>query len=176
MVGSPVVFYLLSAFVLVTGLLAVTTRKLFRSAIWLLFSLTGIAGLYFWLGLEFIAAVQIVVYVGGIVVLIIFSILLTQQAGTPLPPPARSRTLFSALAVCIGFVLTCILLRQYSFRAHGLHDDGIQPDMGITAIGAQLLSTSEHGYVLPFEVISILLLAAMIGCIVIAIKTKPGEK
>jgi len=46
----------------------------------------------------------------------------------------------------------------------------------VSNIGAQMLSTSEHGYVLPFEVISILLLAAMIGCIVIAIKIKPGDK
>ena len=81
MSASAVVFYILSLFILASGLLAVTSRKIFRSAIWLLFSLTGIAGLYFWLQMEFIAAVQIVVYVGGIVVLIIFSIFLTQQSG-----------------------------------------------------------------------------------------------
>jgi NADH-quinone oxidoreductase subunit J len=178
MSASVVVFYLLSTFILVTGLLAVTSRKIFRSAIWLLFSLTGIAGLYFWLGMEFIAAVQIVVYVGGIVVLIIFSIFLTQQAGKEMPSPVRSRTLFSVLAVCLGFILTCIMLRQYDFT--GSPARGSAPgggiDAGIATIGAQLLSVSEHGYVLPFEVISILLLAAMIGCIVIAIKTKPGDK
>src|SRR6267142_3077090 len=118
MSASAVVFYILSFFILATGVLAVTTRKIFRAAIWLLFSLTGIAGLYFWLGMAFIAAVQVVVYVGGIVVLIIFSIFLTQQSGKELPPPVRSRTVFSALAVCAGFLLTCILLSQYSrFRA-----------------------------------------------------------
>ena len=118
MSASVVVFYILAAFILVTGLLAVTSRKIFRSAIWLLFSLTGIAGLYFWLDMQFIAAVQIVVYVGGIVVLIIFSIFLTQQSGKELPAPIRSRGIFSALAVCAGFLLTCILLNQYSgFRA-----------------------------------------------------------
>jgi NADH-quinone oxidoreductase subunit J len=175
--ASAVVFYLLSAFILVTGLLAVTSRRIFRSAIWLLFSLTGIAGLYFWLGMEFIAAVQIVVYVGGIVVLIIFSIFLTQQTGNRLPPPIRSRAVFSALAVCLGFVLTCILLRQHEFVAAGTTGTGrIGSDMGIASIGSQLLSVSEHGYALPFEVISILLLAAMIACIVIAIKVKPGDK
>src|SRR5579859_3025505 len=105
MSASAVVFYILSTFILVTGLLAVTSRKIFRSAIWLLFSLTGVAGLYFWLGMQFIAAVQIVVYVGGIVVLIIFSIFLTQQSGKDLPPPLRSRVVFSALAICIGFAL-----------------------------------------------------------------------
>jgi NADH-quinone oxidoreductase subunit J len=174
---SAVVFYILSIFILATGLLAVTSRKIFRSAIWLLFSLTGIAGFYFWLQLEFIAAVQIVVYVGGIVVLIIFSIFLTQQSGKDLPAPRRSRAVFSALVVCTGFVLTCLLLRQYVFvagkGAGGALGAGIDASVG--NIGAQMLSTSEHGYVLPFEVISILLLAAMIGCIVIAIKVKPED-
>ena len=177
MSGSVVVFYVLSAFILSTGLLAVTSRQLFRSAIWLLFSLTGIAGLYFWLGLEFIAAVQIVVYVGGIVVLIIFSIFLTQQAGKNLPRPLRARMVFSALAVCLGFLLTCILIREYKFPPSPWeHYDFGAPDMSVGAIGSQLLSVSEHGYALPFEVISILLLAAMVACIAIAIKIKPGEK
>jgi NADH-quinone oxidoreductase subunit J len=179
MSASAVVFYILSLFILVAALLAVTSRKIFRSAIWLLFSLTGIAGLYFWLQMEFIAAVQIVVYVGGIVVLIIFSIFLTQQSGRDLPAPVRSRAIFSVLAVCTGFVLTCLLLRQYTFRPSGRPVAALTTkDAGATVgnIGAQMLSTSEHGYVLPFEVISILLLAAMVGCIVIAIKIKPEDK
>jgi NADH-quinone oxidoreductase subunit J len=191
MSASAVGFYILSFFILATGLLAVTSRKIFRSAIWLLFSLTGIAGLYFWLQMEFIAAVQIVVYVGGIVVLIIFSIFLTQQSGKDLPAPVRGRPVFSALLVCAGFVLTCLLLRQYAFLplGHSVAGAGagtgnmgvagagnIGVDASVGNIGAQMLSTSEHGYILPFEVISILLLAAMIGCIVIAIKVKPEEK
>src|SRR6267142_4444915 len=98
MSASAVVFYILSFFILATGVLAVTTRKIFRAAIWLLFSLTGIAGLYFWLQMEFIAAVQIVVYVGGIVVLIIFSIFLTQQSGKEMPKQSVTRTIASALA------------------------------------------------------------------------------
>jgi NADH-quinone oxidoreductase subunit J len=177
MSASVVVFYIVAAFILVTGALAVTARKIFRSAIWLLFSLTGIAGLYFWLDMHFIAAVQIIVYVGGIVVLIIFSIFLTQQAGRELPPPLRSRALFSALAVCIGFLLTCLLIGRYApFVVLAPRSDPGGSDAGIAAIGSQLLSVTEHGYALPFEVISILLLAAMIGCIVLAIKTKPGDK
>ena len=187
MSASAVVFYMLAFFILATGLLAVTSRKIFRSAIWLLFSLTGIAGLYFWLQMEFIAAVQIVVYVGGIVVLIIFSIFLTQQSGKDLPAPVRGRAVFSALAVCAGFALICLLLRQYAFRPAGHPVAGAGAGMGAGAenmgvnasvgnIGAQMLSTSAYGYLLPFEVISILLLAAMIGCIVIAIKVKPEDK
>ena len=85
MSGSTVIFYLLTALTLVCGVLSVSTRQIFRAAIYLLFSLIGIAGIYFWLDYQFIAAAQIVVYVGGIVVLIIFSIFLTQQAGDKLP-------------------------------------------------------------------------------------------
>lgn len=172
MSASAVVFYILSALILVSALLAVTSRKIFRSAIWLLFSLTGIAGLYFWLQMEFVAAVQIVVYVGGIVVLIIFSIFLTQQSGKDLPAPKQTRALFSILAAVAGFILTCALLRGYAFPP----PEHPASTATIDNIGAQLLSTKEHGYVLPFEVISILLLAAMIGCIVIAMKTKPETK
>ena len=78
---SAIIFYAIATLILGAALLAVTTLKIFRSAIWLLFSLVGIAALYFWMQVEFIAAIQIVVYVGGIVVLIIFSIFLTQQSG-----------------------------------------------------------------------------------------------
>lgn len=176
MSASAVVFYILSALILAAAFLAVTSRKIFRSAIWLLFCLTGIAGLYFWLGMDFIAAVQIVVYVGGIVVLIIFSIFLTQASGKDLPPPAKARIIFSALAACLGFVLTCVLLRQFGPGHTLIPSYDFAPDMSIGNVGMQLLSTKEHGYVLPFEVISLLLLAAMIGCIVLAIKTKPGDK
>src|SRR5258707_5927770 len=104
MSASAVVFYILSIFILTTGILAVTSGKIFRSAIWLLFSLTGIAGLYFWMQMEFIAAVQIIVYVGGIVVLIIFSIFLTQRSGVTMPKPGNGRVLFSGLAVLAGFL------------------------------------------------------------------------
>src|SRR5580658_9007315 len=114
MSASAVVFYILSLVILASALLAVTSRKIFRSAIWLLFSLTGIAGLYFWLQMEFVAAVQIVVYVGGIVVLIIFSIFLTQQSGKDLPAPVRGRAFFSILAVLAGFVLTCLMITGYA--------------------------------------------------------------
>src|SRR6266545_6730812 len=103
MSASAIIFYIISAFILGAGLLAMTTRKIFRSAIWLLFSLIGIAALYFWMEVEFIAAVQIVVYVGGIVVLIIFSIFLTQKSGKEMPKPISGRAAFSALAVITGF-------------------------------------------------------------------------
>ena len=170
--ASVIFFYLIAAFILVFALMAVTSRKIFRSAIWLLCSLIGIAALYFWMEVEFIAAIQIVVYVGGIVVLIIFSIFLTQKSGEEMPTPLRSRTLFSIIAAIAGFALTFLLISQHAFAPNSNKPFSYT----ISDIGLQMLSTTEHGYVLPFEVVSILLLAAMVGCIVIAMKIKPQEK
>jgi len=172
MSGSMIIFYLLAALTLTCGLLSVTTRQIFRAAIYLLFSLIGIAGLYFWLQYEFIAAVQIVVYVGGIVVLIIFSIFLTQQAGEKLAKQKLGRKLFSALAVFCGFALT--LLQVYQHHFYETSDIPVPPS--VLNIGKQMLSLESGGYALPFEVISMLLLAAMIGCIVIALRSKPETK
>ncbi len=170
--SSTILFYIISAFILGTGILSVTTGKVFRSAIWLLFSLMGIAGLYFWMELEFIAAVQIIIYVGGIVVLIIFSIFLTQKSGEQMAKPVFKKSIFSILAVLLGFAFTYSLIYQYQFR------ETIQEPfvLRVSDIGTQMLSTTGKGYALPFEVISILLLAALIGCIVIAMKVKTTEE
>ena len=169
--GSTIIFYLLAAMTLGCGILSVTTRQIFRAAIFLLFSLVGIAGIYFWLQYEFIAAVQIVVYVGGIVVLIIFSIFLTQQAGEKLPRQRIDRKIFGALAAFCGFALVLVQLFQHEFKAPG--------ETPVTAtvaqIGQRMLNVNQEGYALPFEVISMLLLAAMVGCIVIALREKPEE-
>ena len=166
MSGSAIIFYCIAAVILGGGLLAVTSKKIFRSAIWLLSSLVGIAGLYFWMRVEFIAAVQIIVYVGGIVVLIIFSIFLTQQSGKEMPAPLMKRKIFSILAALFGLGFSFNLINGYGFTPAG------KPfSVPVAQIGTEMLSTREHGYVLPFEIVSILLLAAMIGCIVIAMKS-----
>jgi NADH-quinone oxidoreductase subunit J len=166
---STIFFYLIGGLILGTGFLAVTTRKIFRSAIWLLFSLLGIAALYFWMEVEFIAAIQIVVYVGGVVVLIIFSIFLTQQSGKEMPSTPKGRTIFAALAALLGAVFTIHQIRHYGFpdRADRLLEAKVED------IGTQMLSAGDKGFILPFEAVSMLLLAAMVGCIVIAMKHKP---
>ena len=171
--ASQIIFYLISAFILGTAVLAVTTRKIFRSAIWLLFSLVGVAALYFWMQVEFVAAVQIIVYVGGVVVLIIFSIFLTQQSGSEMPKPPLKRIIFSILAVLLGFVFTYRIIAEYGFAAPATTKPFTVP---VAAIGEQMLDTRQYGFVLPFEVVSMLLLAAMIGCIVIAMKATPKKK
>lgn len=171
MTGPQIIFYLIAAFLLATGIAAVTSTNVFRSAIWLLFCLTGIAAIYFWLQVAFIAAVQIAVYVGGIVVLIIFSVFLTQQAGRPLPKPGKRKVLFSLLAVLFGFGLSYQLIIRHPFQPAGTKPFAVS----VSEMGTQMLSPAEHGYILPFEVVSILLLAAMIGCIVIAMKRESTD-
>jgi NADH-quinone oxidoreductase subunit J len=145
---------------------------LFRSAVYLLFSLVGIAGIYFWLRYEFIAAVQIVVYAGGIAVLIIFSIFLTQKSGEELPKQNSGRLMFSALAALAGFGLTMVQIFKYDFMA--TKEAAVDPT--VLAIGTRMLGVGKEGFALPFEVVSMLLLAAMIGCIVIAMRSKPETK
>ena len=171
MSASVIIFYILSAVILGGALLAVTASKIFRAAVFLLFSLIGIAGLYFYLNYEFLGAVQIVVYVGGIVVLIIFSIFLTADSGSDMQRPPLGRALFSALAAAFGCALTLYFIKQQVFVSN--MKEALEPSA--RNIGRQMLSTTQHGYILPFEVISILLLASMVGCIVIAIKLKPQE-
>lgn len=172
MPASAIFFYVISVVVLVTAVLSVTTSKIFRSAIWLLFSLMGIAGLYFWMDMNFLAAVQIVVYVGGIVVLIIFSVFLTQGSGQSLPQPAKGRLIFSGLAVLSGLAFTIWCLRGFGFL-------GVAPELPaveMKVLGREMLSVAAGGYALPFEMVSILLLAAMIACIAIAMKIPADKK
>jgi NADH-quinone oxidoreductase subunit J len=82
------------------------------------------------------------------------------------------RKLFSALAVFCGFALTMLQIVKYNFTG----TQEAAAEMNMSAIGKQMLSVTHHGYALPFEVISMLLLAAMIGCIVIALRSKPETK
>jgi NADH-quinone oxidoreductase subunit J len=166
--GQTIVFYLLAGFTLASAVLSVTSRQIFRSAIYLLFSLLGVAGLYFWLSYDFVAAVQVVVYAGGIAVLIIFSVFLTQRSGEDLPAPETRRVLFSALAAICGLGLLMVNILQHGFRASV--PSAKAPVM--SEVGLRMLGTGDQGFALPFEAVSILLLAAMIGCIVIAMRSK----
>jgi NADH-quinone oxidoreductase subunit J len=104
------------------------------------------------------------------VVLIIFSIFLTHHSGSELPKPPLKRILFSLLAVLFGFTFSYRIIAEYGFNALTTTKPFNVP---VSAIGEQMLDTQKYGFVLPFEVVSMLLLAAMIGCIVIAIKSVP---
>ncbi len=163
-------FYLFSAIIVVFSVLTVTSRKILRAATYLLFVLVATAGIYFMLNYQFLAAVQLTLYAGGIVVLIIFSILLTSHISQSFEQVGKLKTIASGLATAAGAILTISLLVQHQFVAT------TKPaiDVNMETIGLSLLSYEKEGFVLPFEVISILLLAAMVGAIVIA--KKAAEK
>lgn len=154
--------------ILVFGVLTVTSHKIFRSAIYLLFTLINVAALYFYLQYEFIAAVQIVVYVGGIVVLILFSLFLTHRVGADLPAPSTLKMFFTFLSVLFAFGFAYSLLLGHEFEM----PETIGAGVSMNSIGKAMLNYGDGGFVLPFEVVSILLLAALIGSIAIAVKTK----
>ncbi len=172
MTANQIMFVLFAAMITVFSVLTVTSRKILRAAVYLLFVLVSTSGIYFMLNYQFLAAVQLTLYAGGIVVLIIFSVLLTSHISQKFEAPDWKKTLFSALASIAGAILAIITILDYQFSATS--EAAKEIDMKI--IGKSLLDTGRDGYVLPFEVISILLLAAMIAAIVVAKKGGPAPK
>ena len=168
MSGTQFMFYLFSAIIVVFSILTVTSRKILRSAVFLLFVLLSTSGLYFMLNYQFLAAVQLTLYAGGIIVLIIFSILLTSHINEKFEPIKPQKAIFSAIAVIAGAVLCIITIVDYKFQATSI----AAREINMNVIGRDLMNLEYNGYILPFEVISILLLAAMIASIVIEKKIK----
>jgi NADH-quinone oxidoreductase subunit J len=164
--NNLVMFLLLSGLILAFAVMTVITRRILRSAVFLLFVLLATAGLYFMLDYMFLAAVQLTVYAGGIVVLIIFSILLTSHISERAALSGAWRMILSAVVVVTGAGVTLYTIFSYAFRP--ATEPAISSKM--ESLGNQLISTGKNGYALPFEVISVLLLAAMIGAIIVARK------
>lgn len=161
-------FYLFSATILFFSVLAVTSRKILRAAVFLLFALVATSGYYFLLQYQFLAGVQLALYAGGIVVLIIFSILLTHHISHKFERPPLLNMFLGLLLAVTGTVITILSILNYPFKPSAT----APLDVDMRVIGLQLMSTGVNGFALPFEVISVLLLAAMIGAIVIAKKAK----
>jgi NADH-quinone oxidoreductase subunit J len=162
MTVSHVVFIILSAVALVGALGVVMAKSLFRSALFLVLSFVGVAGFYVLLEAEFLAMVQLLVYVGAISILIIFAIMLSRRM---MSSEYRARNeqwliaLVSAAALCI--ILVFILL-QVNWP---VERSVVAPNL-IQELGVVLLSP-DH-FVLVFEVASVLLLVALVGAVVIA--------
>ncbi|HNQ83934.1 MAG TPA: NADH-quinone oxidoreductase subunit J [Bacteroidales bacterium] len=163
-------FYLFASVIVIFSILTVTSRRILRSAVFLLFVLIATSAFYFMLRYTFLAAAQLALYAGGIVVLIIFSILLTSHISERFPQITFKKAFFSALVAGAGAVLSIVTLLQFDFDQQ--YDGGQTAELPVRDIGKSLMDFGEEGFVLPFEVISILLLAAMIGAIVIAKKKK----
>ncbi len=168
MTGPKIIFFILAASIVGFSILSITSRKILRAAIYLLFVLVAMAGLYYMMNFPFLAAVQLILYAGGIVVLIIFSILLTSQINSKLDPPKRSHLASGLLTALGGIALSAVTILGFTFRPASA--PAIGTDM--RTIGLQLMGTGDNGYALPFEVISILLLAALVGSIFIALKNR----
>lgn len=164
-VGSIIIYVILALAMIVFSVLAVTTRKILRAATYLLFTLFAAAAVYFCLDYEFLGAVQIAVYAGGIVVLFVFSILLTSKPGDNserLGSKSRLLGLVAALGM-FGLSAAALLSRCELFAKL---PEMKNPDMHL--IGQTLMGTGHGQYLLPFEAISVLLLACIIGGVVVA--------
>ena len=148
---------------IVAAIASVVSKKMLRSVIYLLFVLIGAAGIYFLIDYNFLAAIQLTIYAGGIIVLIIFSVLLVHHIEMELEMAKLSRKIMVGIACIIGLGLFLKTIYTHEFNV-------VENSNTITTtdIGLKLLSTGDGGFILPFEVISVLLLAAMIGAIVIA--------
>ncbi len=157
------VFYLVAIIMIVFAIAAVNSRKMMRSVVYLLFVLMGVAGIFFLIDYNFLAAVQLTVYAGGIIVLIIFSVLLVHHIEMELELVDSSKRIVTAIASIIGIGVFLTTIYSYDFKV-------VENTASTTTeqIGEKLLSYGKGGFILPFEVISVLLLAAMIGAIIIA--------
>ncbi|MBE6312426.1 MAG: NADH-quinone oxidoreductase subunit J [Bacteroidales bacterium] len=164
--AEQIIFYILAAVIVIFSVLSVTSRRILRSATYLLFVLIATGGIYLQLGYEFLAGVQISVYAGGILVLFIFSILLTSHAGDKEKPREWKRVLSAALVALGGGALCLYIILKNIFKT--AEQVWQQPTM--QEIGMTLMGTDKSQYLLPFEAISILLLACIIGGIMIARK------
>lgn len=166
---QEIAFYVVVAAIAVCSVLAVTTGKILRAATYLLFVLFGTGALYGILGYTFLGAVQLMVYAGGIVVLYVFSILLTQSDKDMKYKIRKAKLVSVLLTTLAGAALVLFLVFTNGF-ALNMIPQGVE--LPAREIGLALIGTGKHQFVLPFEVVSVLLLACMIGSILIARKEK----
>ena len=165
--GNIILYFIVAIAIIVFSVLTVTTRKILRSATYLLFVLFATAIIYFQMDYQFLGAVQIAVYAGGILVLFVFAIMLTQKPGQDADVLTSHRR-WLGLSAALGGVALCgyALFSYASFAYRSIANSSM--DINMEKIGQFLLSTDKYGYLLPFEAISVLLLACIIGGVVIA--------
>ncbi|MDX6258335.1 MAG: NADH-quinone oxidoreductase subunit [Kribbellaceae bacterium] len=165
---TTALFSIAGAVALLAAVVVVTSRRIVHAALWLVVTLGAVAGCFGALHAEFVALVQILVYVGAIVVLVLFALMLTKAPTNPLPALTTRRSPFAA-AVALVFAL---ILGTGVVLAFGNEKIKPVPNGSPEAIGTSVFGT----WVLPFEVLSVLLLAALIGAIVLSQRTgKKGD-
>ena len=168
-VGNSIVYCVIALAIIVFSVLSVTSRNILRAATYLLFTLFATAILYFHMGFEFLGSVQLAVYAGGILVLFVFSILLTSKPGDKSEKLTSKKEGLGLIAAIFGVVVCGFALVSY-FAANGTTLYNTMMSLDMERIGHALLGTEKYQYLLPFEAISVLLLACIIGGITIARK------
>lgn len=169
---QQIIFIILALMIAIFSVLAVTSKRVIRSATYLLFVLLATAGLFLMLNYHFLFAVQITVYAGGIMVLFIMGIFLTHRPGENVDTRTNWKVRTSALLAVAGIGLCGTIIVQNVTRAYRVVTDY---EMNMQDIGHAMLGTGKYQFLLSFEAISVLLLACIIGAIMIARKDKPVE-
>ncbi|OKJ01801.1 NADH dehydrogenase [Streptomyces sp. CB01249] len=162
--GVEIAFVLVGIATLGAALVTVTTRQLVHAALWLIVALGGLAVEYLLLTAEFIAWVQVLIYVGSVVVLLLFGLMLT-RAPIGRSPDADSENRLPALAVAVASAGALVWVVVDAFRTTWIELD--RPAQGSTEVTGAFLF---RNWVLPFEALSVLLLAALVGAIVLSRK------
>ncbi len=173
--GMDLAFYLVAFIILVTAVCTVAVKNILQSAVFLIFSFVATAILYLLLHAEFTALAQVMVYVGGVVIFVVFTILLTSRLGEDAFSVKIPR-IFAAFALSIIFVLVMV---KCLLPIEGLSNGVVAAPEGYASLKAfapRLLGYGEDGFVIPFEVVSILLLMTLICAITIARKGKEEEE
>ncbi|MFG2818743.1 NADH-quinone oxidoreductase subunit J [Kitasatospora sp. NPDC048365] len=159
--GQEVVFLLVGVAVLGAAVVSVTTKQLVHAALWLVVALGGLAVEFLLLTAEFIAWVQVLIYLGSVIVLVLFGLMLT-RAPIGRSPDADSGNRWAALAVGVASAATLVTLVVDAFRSSWID---------LSAGAGSTRATGEYLFrywVLPFEALSVLLLAALVGAIVLS--------
>ncbi|MCW5254627.1 NADH-quinone oxidoreductase subunit J [Streptomyces sp. SHP 1-2] len=167
--GVEIAFVLVGLVTFGAAVVTVTTRQLVHAALWLVVALGGLAVEYLLLTAEFIAWVQVLIYIGSVVVLILFGLMLT-RAPIGRSPDADSGNRWAALAVAVAAAAALVWVVTDAFRTTWVDLDG--PAAGSTAVTGAFLF--QH-WVLPFEALSVLLLAALVGAIVLSRRTAAAD-
>lgn len=170
-----IIFVILAVIIILSSIATVVTRSIIRAATYLLFVLLGTAGIYFLMGYTFLGAVQTLIYAGGIIVLYVFAILLTKGKEGEIKTPVKDASPGLILTLLGFLVFVGVLFKQKLFEnvvALGAPEEpaGALEKNSIDSIGSLLLSTEHGGYLLPFEAVSVLLLACIVAGLLIARK------
>ena len=156
---TEVFFFVLAVFTVAAALLVVLARNIVHSAVALIFSFCGVAGIYVLLDAEFLAAVQVLIYVGGITILLLFAIMLTTRIASR--AEVFNEQVWASALVAVGITAILVYASVTGIQVSG---EAPAPRETTSTLGRLLLTT----HVLPFEVASVLLLAAMVGAIILA--------